>query len=377
MWLSRHYIPVIGRRLNASLAKARPPFHDVFPQKKMINRLLFELDSRLTFAKLYPLYEKLYKEMDKEVNVAIPKGFEPKDLMIMKKVLEKVRHKTKAINKNLIRLENELLDKAAEMGDNDAIALLCFDVLKDPSVNTKEDVDHGRKLIKALYKLDHPLTIKLTADLALKSQDDKAAEEYYLKFLNLQDDTFLAGEVYGQLGQINFRKPDLVEAEKCFLKSIQLSPIDYSVRSYFLLGQMYVNNDIFKARSLIESSATQGFKESFRTLGFLEMNYFKDLPKAQEWFKLGMELYDIDCFIGYFDCAINRQEYLLAKKCYQSMEKIASKNEEYKNVLHEFMKHRENDVKKINEHSSNASTDLLRDVQKSEVKLSKDNKWNL
>ena len=79
--------------------------------------------------RLYPLYEKLYKEMDKEVNVAIPKGFEPKDLMIMKKVLEKVRHKTKAINKNLIRLENELLDKAAEMGDNDAIALLCLSLI--------------------------------------------------------------------------------------------------------------------------------------------------------------------------------------------------------------------------------------------------------
>lgn len=370
---------VSSRRLISSLANKRPPLDEIFPQKKMVSRILFELDSRLAYNKLYPMYEKLYEGLDTGNDVDIPNSIKGKDLMIMKKVLEKVRHKTKAINKNLLALENVLLDRAAEIGDNDAISLLCFDVLKDPDSNTEDDVSHAKKLIKNLYQMNHPLTVKLTADIALKNHDDATAEVYYMKFLDLQNDTFLAGEVYGQLGQIHFRKPNLIEAEKCFLKSIKLCPIDYSVRSYFLLGQMYVNNDIFKARYLIESSATQGFKESFRTLGLLEMNYFKNYPKAQEWFKLGMELYDTECFVGYFDCTMKNNELLLAKRCYESMEKLAENNQDVNRLFEDFSSHRASDIQKIKEYSPNASINTWQSLTPGDttVKVSKSNTWNL
>ncbi|CDO94739.1 unnamed protein product [Kluyveromyces dobzhanskii CBS 2104] len=368
-----------GTRLASSLATQRPPFREIFPQKKMVSRLLFELDSRLTYNKLYPIYEKLYEGLEKDIDVEVPHGLKGKDMMVMKKVLEKVRHKTKAINKNLLALENAILDRAAEAGDNDAIALLCFEVLKDPANNTGEDVSHAKKLIKKLYQMNHPLTVKLTADLALKNNDSVTAEEYYNKFLELQDDTFLAGEVYGQLGQIHFRKPNLVEAEKCFLKAIKLCPIDFSVRSYFLLGQIYMNNDIFKARSLIESSATQGFKESFKTLGLLEMNYFENYPKAQEWFKLGMELYDLECFIGYFDCATKNGDILLAKRCYESMEKLAENNADITKIFENFCSHRKTEVETVTEFSLNPAVDSLLIARNSETgeKISKSNTWDL
>lgn len=376
----RGVFPALSTRFASSLIRQRPAFHEVFPQKKMVNRLLFELDSRLTFNKLYPVYESIYESLDKSTDASIPNGFTGKDLMIMKKVIEKIRHKTKTINKNLLALENEILDLAAERGDNDAISLLCFDVLKDPSHNSDEDVTHAKRLIKELYKKEHPLTVKLTADIALLNSDDITAEKYYLKFLDLQNDTFLAGEVYGQLGQIHFRKPDLVKAEQCFLKAIKLCPIDYSVRSYFLLGQIYINNDVFKARSLIESSATQGFRESFKTLGLLEMNYFKNYPKAQEWFKLGMELYDIQCYIGYFDCAMFSDNILLAKKCFESFTKLSESNQDIKKLFETFCAHRVDDIKRVNDYILPSSTlNPLPNVAASNAKtdVSKSNTWNL
>lgn len=149
-------------RLASSLAKKRPPFYEVFPQKKMVNKILFQLDSKLTFPKLYPVFESLYDNAgNRDPSELIPTSFKASDVMIMKKVLEKIRHRTKSTNKNLIGLENELLETAAEMGDNDAIALLAFSFLKNPGKHAPEDVLHAKNLIKELYQLQHPLTIKL------------------------------------------------------------------------------------------------------------------------------------------------------------------------------------------------------------------------
>lgn len=354
----------------------RPPFHEVFPQKKMINKLLFELDSRLTFSKLYPIYRKIYENMDQTTEIPIPDNVSCKDIMIMKKVLEKVRHITKSVNKNLLRLENEILDKAAEMGDNDAVSLLAFDVLKNPSMNTKDDVCHAKKLIKELYQRRHPLTIKLTGDLAFNNGDNKTANDYYLKLLQIEQETFLAGEVYGKMGQILLQNSNLLKAEEYFLKCIKLCPIDYSVHSYYYLGQMYMNSDPFKARALIESCATQGFKESFKTLGFLEMNYFNDLYKALEWFRLGMELFEIECFVGYFDCSMKLQDYKSAKKCFTSMEFLVKNNKSFEPIFHEFVQMRRGKIKDLEEHSTKI-VDILKNPEiAKDHSLSNDYRWN-
>ncbi|KAH9198735.1 hypothetical protein LQ764DRAFT_227684 [Zygosaccharomyces rouxii] len=325
----------------ASLSRQRPQFHEVFPQKRTVNRILFELDSKHTFGKLYPVYDNIYQNMQKGIDTEIPKGISPSDLMIMKKVLEKIRHRTKSINPHLLALENALLDRSAELGNNDAISLLAFDVLRDPGHNNPEDVDYGKKLIKELYKKNHHLTMKLLGDLSLKSGNDTEACKYYLKFLDLEDRTFLAGEVYGKLGQINFRKPDLRKAEQFFLKAIKLSPLEYSVHSHFYLAQIYMNSDPLRARVLMENCATQGFRESFKTLGFLEMNYFEDFFKAQEWFRLGLELFQIECFIGFFDCCAKLKNWTGANKCYETMLKLQEVNANYKEIIDKFVTNRQ------------------------------------
>lgn len=363
----------------ASLSKQRPLFHEVFPQKRTVNRLLFELDSKHTFSKLYPVYESIYNAMQREVDTKIPKSVSPSDLMVMKKVLEKIRHRTKSINPHLLGLENALLDKSAELGNNDAIALLAFDVLKDPEHNTTDDVNYGKKLVRELYRRNHHLTFKLLGDLSLKSGNDVEASKYYFKFLQLEDNSYLAGEVYGQLGQINFRKPDLSEAERCFLKAVKLSPLEYSVHSHFYLSQIYMNSNPVKARALMENCATQGFRESFKALGFLEMNYFSEMRKAREWFKLGMELFDIECFVGFFDCSLNLRDFSAANKCYNNILQFRSVNETYKNIIDEFIKNRHQDIEKAQKYSDkplmhNAAYEK---IAKENSIVPKENRWEL
>lgn len=367
---SRRYATVLGRR--------RPQFHEVFPQKRTVNRLLFELDSKHTFAKLYPVYETVYEEMENEMDTKIPKNVSPSDLMVMKKVLEKLRHRTKSINPHLLALENALLDKAAELGNNDAISLLAFDVLRDPEHNSSDDVAHGRKLVKELYKRNHHLTLKLLGDLSLKSGNDEEAKKYYFKFLQLENATYLSGEVYGKLGQISFRKPDLSEAEQFFLKAIKLSPLEYSVHSHFYLAQIYMNSNPLKARALMENCATQGFRESFKALGFLEKNYFSDIPKSQEWFRLGMELFDLECFVGFFDCCTELKDWAAANNCYKNMQQFGAINAEYKKVITEFTEKRQEEIKKAEEYSFKPHLhNATHEMTKKNLIVSKENKWGL
>ncbi|SCU81937.1 LADA_0C01948g1_1 [Lachancea dasiensis] len=336
------------KRFQSSLSSQRPPFYTVFPTKKLVNRFLFDLDSKLTFAKLYPVYESIYESLAPNGTPAhVPSSFQADDIMIMKKVLERLRRRTKSINKNLIGLENELLDRAAEMGNNDAISSLAFDVLRNPARSAPEDVVHAKTLIKQLYKMGHPLTIKLTGDLAFDNNDLLNAEKYFNQFLEVEIDTIRAGEVYCKLGTISFKKPDLQEAERKFLESVRLAPLENVVLSYYHLAQLYMDSEPVKARSLMESAASEGFKESFQMLGFLEMNYFHEYQKALQWFKLGMELYDIECFIGYFDCSLKLNAPRRAKNCLDSMSKLSKTNESSAAVFQSFLNSRQAQITRL------------------------------
>ncbi|SCU89633.1 LAME_0E04676g1_1 [Lachancea meyersii CBS 8951] len=370
------------KRLSSSLAFKRAPFYEVFPSKKLVNRLLFEMDSKLTFSKLYPVYESVYNSLDVgHTERCFPVSFKGEDVMMMKKVLEKLRHRTKSVNRNLRDLENELLENAAELGDNDAISVLSFNVITNSDKNTPEDVSHAQKLIKSLYQMHHPLTIKLTADFAFASEDFSNAEKYYKLFLDSEKDTYRAGEVNGQLGKISFKKPDLKEAEKYFLESIRLCPLEQVVQSYYHLAQLYMDSEPVKARCLMESAASEGFKESFQLLGFLEMNYFQNLQKALQWFKLGMELFDFECFIGYFDCCMKLKSFQKAKNCLKSMQKLSETNEVSKESFQIFVNSRHDQINSLALYSKNVVADtslfLHADRTTTDSPIEKESRWNL
>ncbi|AGO12966.1 AaceriADL282Wp [[Ashbya] aceris (nom. inval.)] len=338
---------------------SRPPLHKIFPSKKLVNRMLFDLDSRLTFRKLLPVYEQVYAQLDSSTeDLSIPSSVRAHDVMIMKKVLEKTRHRTKSTNRHLLALENELLYMAAQMGHRDAAALLAFDTLCNPASQSEEDMNYAKLMVKDFYRAGHPLTLKLTGDLALANGDHAAAEENYLKFLEKEADTFLAGEVYGQLGKISFLRSAFSQAEERFLHAIRLSPLEYSVQSYFYLGQLYMNSDPLKARSLLESAASQGFKESFKTLGHLEMNYFCNMPKAREWFKLGMELGELECMVGCFDCAIALEDFALAQDSLKRLELMAKTDKIYQELYTQFVDYRHDKLSLLESYKAGKALDV-------------------
>ncbi|KAH3674789.1 hypothetical protein WICMUC_002992 [Wickerhamomyces mucosus] len=308
-----------------------------------MSRVLFDLDSRHSYNKLYPAYETIYKTLDNSNDAQIPKYINSSDLMIMKKALENIRIITNTANRNLVDLENELVERAAELGNNDAVSILAFEAILDNDRDSSDKI-HAKKLIAQLLKIKHPLTTKMSGDLCLKNSLSEQAEDFYQKFLELEKDTFLSSEVYTILGKLYFEKPELIQSKQFFTKAIRTGPLDKVVTAHYYLGQIYAQDDLLKSRYHFELCASQGFKESFQQLGFMELNYFKNVTKAKEWFKLGVELQDLNCIIGLFDCFIRLKEW---RNAYRSSQQLEGNLDE--SSLKHFKESREKTIKLLAE----------------------------
>lgn len=307
--------------------ESKPPLYDILPSKKPLSRILFDLDSKHSYGKLYPVYETIYKAIcDPQYEAKIPSYITASDLMIMKKALENVRISSHTTNLHLLGLENEITERAAEYGNNDAVSLLAFEALLDDKRDV-HDKKYAKKLIGGLLEFKHPLTLKLSGDLCVKNDMFDQALDFYGKFLNVEDDTFLASEVHSASGKINFQRANLVQARLDFEKAIRTGPIDKIATAHYYLGQIYSDSDVLRARYHFELSASQGFVESFQSLGFMELNLFGNPPKAQEWFMLGVELRDFDCLVGMFDCYAKRERW---KDCYRVWKQLEGNLDEAK-----------------------------------------------
>ncbi|ODV63431.1 Mss2p ASCRUDRAFT_26236, partial [Ascoidea rubescens DSM 1968] len=320
----------------------------ILPKKKFIKRQLFDLDSRHTYRKIIPVYQLFYNSISNqnqnESPIKIPEYIDGSDLMIMKRILENYRILSNLIIKNLVNLENELLEAAAELHDNNAISILAFETLLDKNSNI-DDKNSAKSLIKSLHNIDHPLTIKNLGDLAFNFKNYLNAEHYYLSYLDIISKsnpnknlnkinlifantsiTNTLAETYKQLGILNFQKPNLSLAKQYFTQSILTlntynSSNSNSIQSHYYLAQIYSRTNPKLSRYHLEISAQSAFKESFKDLGFLELNYFNNPIKALEWFKLGYDLNDSDInyLIGKFDCYILLNDYTEARSTYDSL----------------------------------------------------------
>lgn len=346
-----------------------------------MNRILFDLDSRHSYGKLYGVFESLYQKLDTPEEPEIPKFINSSDLMIMKKSLENIRIRSHTTNRNLLDLENELTEKAAEFGNNDAVALLAFEAIMNKS-SPVDDRAYAKKLVAQLLQLKHPLTLKMSGDLCVENQMVSQAEKFYNDFLELESDTFLASEVYKALGKLNFQKPDLVKSKQYFEQSIKTGPIDKIPECHYYLGQLN-SHDPERSRYHFEASASQGFLQSFRSLGFLELNYFNNVPKAKEWFKLGAELADFHSIIGLFDCYIKVNNFEAAKKVYDTLEtSLASQNDPDKlKVWEHFNSGRQYGITKIKELKPSGDSTLQNPSQPqnedNNANTTKENRWNI
>lgn len=312
------------------MSTSRPPLATIIPKKKTMNRLLFDADSRLAYRKIMPVLNSVYTNLDNPGQIKLPPYTQHVDLMDLRSILQSLRSVTNSINKNLVDLENELVEQAAELGNSDAIAMLAFEAvaLKE---TLKEDYDYANELIRQLTESRHPLVFKLAGDFAFSKNYYEQACQYWNQFLELEDKTILASHVYLNLGVYFYHylkpRPDLAKAKSCLEKAIRYGELDtHIVKAHYYLGQIYSITDPVLSRYHLEISASRGLQESFPSLGFLELNVFNNIPKALEWFKLGVEANsDISCLVGQFDAHIRAKKYTLAMNALSNLQGLKEK----------------------------------------------------
>ena len=320
----------------ATAASSKPTLLSVLPSKRTTNRILFDNNARLTYKKMIPVLTNIYENLNTPEKISIPLFVQGSDLMDFKRMLSTIRKLTNTTNKTLVNLENELIEQSAELGDLDAITLLSFETLAK-SDKTTEDTKHANKLIKELVELKHPLVFKMAGDLAWSKNAHVQAIDYWKQFIELEPTSELSSQVYFNLGYYYFTfltKPDLVLSKLYFEKSINVGDIndDYTIKSHYYLGQLYVDNNPKVSKYHWEISSSKGLKESYSSLGFLEMNVFNNYNQAIEWFKLGTELNnDMTCYIGMFDCNILLQNWKSANITLAKIYDIKDKIENLKN----------------------------------------------
>lgn len=330
---------------------SRPPIQSVLPKQKTLSRLLFDHDSRLAYKKVMPIFTSIYENLENPSNIRLPHYTKHDDLMTLRAVLRDIRALSNAVNKNLVDIENELIEQAAELGNNDAIAMLAFEAIGS-SETSPEDYAHANRLIKELQDAKHPLVFKLAGDLAFAKTFHEQAAQYWNQFLELEDDTLVASHVYTSLGlfYFNFAKPEpnLAKARVCLEKAIKFGELDTSIiKAHYYLGQLYSMTDPKRSRYHLEISASKGLQETFASLGFLELNVFDNPAKAIEWFKLGVEgNNDITCLVGQFDAHIKTGNIKKASSILANLTDLKLKldklaKQQFRNVPEHFKGHAE------------------------------------
>lgn len=318
----------MNRLFQRRLLSSRPDLKSIIPGKRTFNRLLFDFDSRLLYKKVIPVLTHIYDHLDEPEQIRLSRKIKGSDLMIQKHILATLRIKTNTTNRNLVDLENELVEQAAELGDNDAITILAFESLNSAETSA-EDFKYAQGLVNQLVEKKHPLVFKMAGDLAFQRSQYPSAAQYWQEFLELENDTVMASQVHSNLGVYYFSYfkpvPDLGLAKLHFEKLIKIGELDkYTVIAHYYLGQLYATTHPELARYHLEVAASQGLKESFATLGFLELNTFNKYEKAVEWFQLGDELNsDLTCLVGIFDCRVNLKQYQKAQKVLDKLEGIS------------------------------------------------------
>lgn len=406
MW--RHMVPF--RRGYATLPKSKPLLMDILPSKKMISRLLFDYDAPHNFNKYLPVIESIYDADEGISEPSIPDKFRGNDLLIFQRVLAQIRKQTHTINPHLLKLENDLVELAAERGSRDALCTLSFMALDETREGWSEDDKNTAKVyIKELMEMEHPLAFKLAGDRELKGFTDSLAQKepvevieesttdlmptsdlsfsdmtsspkqlsraisLYEHFLKLDSKSTVAAAAHRSLGMIYFRTQELIKSEDHFNHAVNLAPVTDNAQAHFFLGLLN-EIDPMKSRYHFQMAAGEGFRESFANLGYLELNVFNELNKAKEWFALGAEFNVTECVVGLFDVAYRQKDWKRAKSIIDRAEKLGL-SDLLKNVRKESVESVEREIQQEPEDESIMSSDKHTQPSKD----SNDNKtrWDL
>ncbi|ODQ64615.1 hypothetical protein NADFUDRAFT_14924, partial [Nadsonia fulvescens var. elongata DSM 6958] len=284
-----------------------PKLEDILPSKNKMKKYLFEKQSPLNYQEVLRSYRACMKIETGESVTGIPSNVSGDDLMTLKQILEKHRKENGSFNSHLAELENNLVEISAERGNNTAIVLLCSRILTNVIDNnetiaySQEDKDHAQDLLKQLCGANFPLALKVKGDLAYKiGHVDEAAKSYQSCIDANPSEINMITECYRSIGIIAMMNFDLNKAKNAFENSISLGSRQQVRDCYYYLGQLY-EDDKLRSKYYLEIAASQGLKEAFAPLGFLQLNYFNNPMLAEDWFKVGYEINDFNSCVGLFD----------------------------------------------------------------------------
>lgn len=274
----------------------------------------------MSYKKVIQTYEACWNDGE----IPLPADVKAHDVYQLKAILEANRKKTGALSKTALLLESNLIEKAAEMGDNMAITLLCGRTLNDEKAS-EEDKTHAIKLLDDLCEIQFGPAFKIKGDIAYKHGHISKAEGLYQECLdsNLSHElNSVKIECLRSIGVIRFNNYDLDQAKLYFQLSIAEAEQPNQVMDcHFYLSQI-LEEDKDRARYHLEQAARFGLKQSFAPLGFLLMNYFNRPDLAVEWFDLGNSIGDFNSIVGLFDVSIKQKKYNVAQKAFESIKKL-------------------------------------------------------
>ena len=91
-----------------------------------------------------------------------------------------------------------------------------------------------------------------------------------------------------------------------------------------------------------------------------------------------MELYQFECYIGYFDCSIKMQDLKKARNCLTSLQKLSKTNDLFASAFKSFVDSRQETINKVNVFSVNTLSDGIKLANEAkDTNTSKDNTWGL
>jgi mitochondrial protein MSS2 len=327
------------------------------------------------------------------------------ELMLLRHALIQFKDTYKVYNKSFYLVEEIILKICIEEGFKDAVSIESFEkLMNEIKTNKARDIDikQSQNNLKTLLKQEHPITLKHIGDLNFQLRKYDQCLEYYGKYLSailpkvnevppplltslfskkryepmnplLKHFYFLdIARTYNNIAKVYLSNNQIYDCERFLKESLIKNQNNMSLKlvTYYLLGLIYSTYDPVLSKQCFQIISVEGFKESFKHLGNLELNYFGDASKASNWFELGVHLEDFHCYVGLFDASMNRNDLNRCYNVLDLMQKRLPHKPQWKPLMESFVQTRGEKIKTVQNHYKKL-------IELEENKQPSDNMWNL
>lgn len=327
------------------------------------------------------------------------------ELMLLRHSLIQFKDTYRVYNKSFHLVEEIILKICIELGCKDALSIESFEkMMNEVKTNKARDIDikQSKNNLRTLLKQQHPITLKHIGDLNFQLRKYDQCLEYYGKYLNiilskvnevppsafsslfskkkykpmsplLKQLYFLdIARTYNNIAKVYLSNNQIYDCERFLKESLIQNQNNMSLKlvTYYLLGLIYSTYDPVFSKQCFQIISVEGFKESFKHLGNLELNYFGDASKASNWFELGVHLEDFHCYVGLFDASMNQNNLNRCFNVLDLMQKRLPHKPKWKPLMESFVQTRGEKIKIVQNHYKKL-------IEAEESKSPSDNMWNL